>query len=426
MRVLYVAFYFPPTSGGGVERTLRFCEHLPAYGVDCEVLTPVDARWLAEDPGSLARIPDGLRVHRIPYRGPGNRVLPADRIAAADGTLQRAAVRARLAPRRLLVPDVDVPWLADLVPAATRLLRTGRFDALLTTSPPHSVTVAGGVLARRTGVPWVADWRDPWLANPDLGTDRRAVRAKLATAARLARRMVPRMAAAACVNEAIADEVRGLAPGVPVDVIPNGAEVERIAALERHPADRLTFLFTGYFFGDRGPGVFLDALAAALRERPALRDAVRVRFVGSFPDAARERLAALGLDGLVDVDPTRPHDDVLQAQRDADVLLLFMQDRPGSEAVVPAKTWEYLAAERPVLALVPPAGAAARELTAAGAGEVVAPDDADGVRAAILRLADRYAAGQLDVPGLSPEARARISRRGRAEQLAAVLQRAAR
>lgn len=425
MRVLYVAFYFPPTSGGGVERTLRFCEHLPEHGIDCEVLAPVDARWLADDPASLARIPAGLRVHRVRYRGPGNRVLPADRIAAATGAAERALVRARLAPRRLLLPDVDVPWLVDLVPEALRLLRTGRFDALLTTSPPHSVAVAGGMLARRTGVPWIADWRDPWLANPDVAGDRAAVRAKLAASARLARLVAPRMAAASCVNEAIADEVRALAPQVPVEVIPNGAEVEQIAALERHADPRLTFLFTGYFFGDRGPGVFLDGLAAVLRERPELRDRLRARFIGSFPDAERDRLALLGLSGVVAIEPTRAHDVVLQAQRDADVLLLFMQDRAGAEAVVPAKTWEYLAADRPVLALVPPQGAAAQELTAAAAGEIVAPQDPDGVRRAILLLAERHAAGTLAVPGLSPAARAAISRRGRAEQLAGLLRRAA-
>jgi glycosyltransferase involved in cell wall biosynthesis len=426
MHVLYVAFYFPPTSGGGVERTLRFCEHLPAHGVTCEVVAPDDARWLADDPASLARIPDGLRVHRVHYRGLGNRVLPADRIAAADGALERSRVRARLAPRRVLLPDVDLPWLVDLVPAATRLLRSGRFDALLTTAPPHSVTVGGSILARRTGLPWVADWRDPWVAHPDVARERPAVRAKLAASARLARQVAPRMAGAACVNEAIADEVRKLAPGARVEVIPNGAEVERIVALERHPADRLTFTFTGYFFGDRGPGAFLDGLAGALRERPGLRDGVRARFIGGFPAAERARLPQLGLDGIVVIEPTRPHDAVLQAQRDADVLLLFMQERAGAEAVVPAKTWEYLAAERPVLALVPPGGAAARELRDAGAADVVAPNDAAGVQRAILALADRHAAGDLTVPGLSPGARERISRRGRAAQLAALLHAAAR
>ena len=129
---------------------------------------------------------------------------------------------------------------------------------------------------------------------------------------------------------------------------------------------------------------------------------------------------------MVEIEPTRPHDVVLQAQRDADVLLLFMQDRAGAEAVVPAKTWEYLAADRPVLALVPPHGAAARELTAAEAGEVVAPRRR---RRRAPRHPRRWptghAAGTLAVPGLSPAARLQISRRGRAAQLAGLLRRAA-
>ena len=160
MHVLYVAFYFPPTSGGGVERTLRFCEHLPAHGVTCEVVAPDDARWLAEDPASLARIPDGLRVHRVHYRGLGNRVLPADRIAAATGTLERARVRARLAPRRVLLPDADLPWLVDLragrdAAAAQRAVRRAADDGAAAlrdrrrqrAGAPHGSAV-GGRLAR--------------------------------------------------------------------------------------------------------------------------------------------------------------------------------------------------------------------------------------------------------------------------------------
>ena len=123
MRVLYVAFYFPPTSGGGVERTLRFCEHLPEHGIECEVLAPVDARWLADDPASLARVPDGLRVHRVRYPRPRQPRAARRPARGRHRPVQRALVQARLAPQRLLLPDVDVPWLADLLPAATRLLR---------------------------------------------------------------------------------------------------------------------------------------------------------------------------------------------------------------------------------------------------------------------------------------------------------------
>ena len=286
--------------------------------------------------------------------------------------------------------------------------------------------MAGGLLARRTGVPWVADWRDPWLANPDVDAGPRLGAGEAGRLGRLARLVAPRMAGAACVNDAIADEVRALAPGVPVEVIPNGAEVERIALLERHPDPRLTFLFTGYFFGDRGPGVFLDALAAALRERPQLRDGVRATVHRLVP-RRRARPAAGARPGRHGRESSRRSRTTPCCRPSATPTCCCCSCRtgPGAEAVVPAKAWEYLAADRPVLALVPPHGAAARELQAAAAGEVCAPDDTDGVRRAILRLADRHAAGTLAVPGLSPAARAAISRRGRAAQLARLMRRAA-
>ena len=129
---------------------------------------------------------------------------------------------------------------------------------------------------------------------------------------------------------------------------------------------------------------------------------------------------------MVEVEPTQPHDVVLQAQRDADVLLLFMQERAGAEAVVPAKTWEYLAADRPVLALVPPPAPRRASCAAAAAGEVVAPQRR---RRRAARHPARWPTGTrpatLAVPGLSPAARERISRRGRAAQLAALLVRQA-
>ena len=423
LRVLFVAFYFPPTSGGGIERTLRFLGDLPQHGIDAEALVPTDAKWLAEDPASLARIPEGLTVHRVPYRGPSLRVLPADRLRRARPGLPRLALRARLAPQRLLVPDVNVPWLGSVVPAALKLLRSGRFDALVTTAPPHSVTVAGAIIARRSGVPWIADWRDPWLTHPDLDLRRREVRAKLAAIAPVARRAAAAMDAVVCVPGADED-VRALRPDLDVAVIPNGVDVEELAGLPDDPLEpgAFTFAFAGYFFGDRSPRVFLEALADVRVRRPDLAPRLRARFLGSFPDADRARLDALGLADVVTVEGTRPREDVLRVQRRADCLLLFMQDAGGrGRTFTPAKTWEYLAAARPVLALVPPDGEAARVLQAHGDAAIVAPSDRDGAARAIERVVERALAGDRGGRVLPADVAASISRGGRAEAFAQVI-----
>ena len=96
LRVLYLAFYFPPAAGGGVQRTLHMVRHLPDLGIDVEVLAPSDPKWLAEDPGAAGRAAAracGCTGAR--FRGPGTRVLPAERLARATGSVERA--RARLA-----------------------------------------------------------------------------------------------------------------------------------------------------------------------------------------------------------------------------------------------------------------------------------------------------------------------------------------
>jgi glycosyltransferase involved in cell wall biosynthesis len=418
LRVLFCAFYYPPTSGGGVERTIQFSRRLPELGIDVEMLVPEDAKWLAEDPGSLDRIPPYVVVHRVPYRGPSLRQLPGERIRAAGSTLERLAVRARLAPQRLFLPDANAPWLADVVPAAVRLLQTGRFDALLTTTPPHTVAVAGRMIRARVDVPWIADWRDPWLTHADLDLSRPDVRAKQAAIARLARWCVDGMDAASVVDHA-EDEVRGLRPDLPLAVIPNGIDLEELAGIERRPDPaHCTFAFTGWFFGDRSPRVLLQAVAELVRDRPELRDVIRLRFVGGFPDAARGLV-----DDLVSVEPPVSHAEALQIQADADVALIFMQDGDGHGAkFLPGKVWELLACGRPVLALVPPGGAAARELAAVDAA-VVAPDDVAGARAAIERYVERWQAGTLAVPALPDDVRARISRQTQAEALAGLIRR---
>jgi len=95
MRVLIVSFYFPPAGGGGVQRVLKLCRHLPELGIDVDVLAPDDPKWSAVDPGLAADVPPATTVHRARYRGPSHAQTPAARLAAADGA-RRLGVRAAL------------------------------------------------------------------------------------------------------------------------------------------------------------------------------------------------------------------------------------------------------------------------------------------------------------------------------------------
>jgi glycosyltransferase involved in cell wall biosynthesis len=422
VRALIVSYYFPPAGGGGVQRVLKLCKHLPAFGWDVDVLAPDDPKWLAHDPGLAAEIPPATVVHRARYRGPSDERPVADVLAGARG-LSGVATRAGIYGRQLLLPDPRVVWVPDAARAAARIVRERSATVVLTTSPPSSAHMVGSIVARRTGVPWVADMRDSWLANPHRRYERRSVRLKRAGLEAMARRTFARVSAMTTVTETIAEEARALAPpGTPTAVISNGCDFDEFAGLEHAPASRLRILHAGFFFGNRTPRPFLQALSGLLADRPELRDVVEARFVGGFRTADREWAESLGLGSSLRIDGFLPHDLALREMKDADALLLLIPRSGGlGTSVLSGKLFEYLAAERPVLALVPPEGIAAGLLRETGFAYIADPDDVAGIRGQIEAVVAAWQGGGLGDRPMPEELRERLDRRTRAAEMADVL-----
>ena len=174
MKVLLVTLYLPPAGGGGVQRSLKFAQYLPALGIETHVLAPDDPKWIHQD--ADLRLPTQAWIHRARYLGPKGRK-PAEELHGKEG-LERALVQARLASRRLLVPDENVTWNLTAIPAAIRIARREGIDAVITTSPPDSIHFVGAAVKKATGAKWVADLRDSLVANPHRRAESMAVRAK--------------------------------------------------------------------------------------------------------------------------------------------------------------------------------------------------------------------------------------------------------
>ena len=351
MRLLIVTLYWPPAGGPGVQRPLKLAGHLADLGADVHVLAPDDPKWLHRDP-TLA-VPPAVTVHRVRNLGPRAR-RPAEELAAAQG-LDRAVLQIELGLRGALVPDASVLWNVTATPAAIRLVRRLRVDAVLTTSPPGSVHLTGAAVRRATGVRWIADLRDSLVQHAHR---RREVRGEGALA-----RLVARNAdAIVCVSDAIAAETAMLQPRALARVIGNGCDFEDFAGLRYEPGSRFRITHAGSFFGRRDPRPFLEALSRADGD-------VVARFVGDFRTRDREHAASLGVDSRLELVPYAPRHEALALQRDSEALLLLIPNADGrGRGVLSGKVYEYLAAERPILAAVPPDGEAARLVREAGAG----------------------------------------------------------
>jgi glycosyltransferase involved in cell wall biosynthesis len=412
MKVLLVTMYFPPAGGGGVQRPLKFATHLPELGIETHVLAPDDPKWIHRDdelpPPTLAW------VHRARYLGPKGRK-PAEELHGTQG-LERFGVYARLAGRRLLVPDENVSWNLTAIPAAIRIARREGIDAVVTTSPPSSVHFVGAAVKRATGVPWVADLRDSVVAHPHRHAERLLVRAKEQGEHAVAKLIGGYADRIVCVSEAIADEMRERKPNGEVVTIANGSDFDDFDGLEHHAHERFRITHAGSFFGKRDPRPFLTALHESGLD-------IVARFLGDFRSTDREWAEKLGLGDRLELIDYAPRRRSLELQRDSEALLLLIPDAGGrGKGVLSGKVFEYLAAERPILAVVPPDGAAAALIRDAGAGVVVAPDDVEGMVAALGDLHERWRTGALDGPPLSDEWRTRVSRRTRVEEFAQVLE----
>ena len=320
----------------------------------------------------------------------------------------------------MLVPDENVVWNLTAIPAAVRIVRSEAIDVVLTTSPPNSVHLIGAAVKRTTGVRWVADLRDSIAAHPHRRVERAAVRAKEKVSESVARLVARQADVIVAASEAIADEALGLEPAGVVTTILNGADFDDFAGLEYRRGDSLRITHTGSFFGKRNPRPFLQALAGSGRED------VVARFVGDFRVGDREWAETLGLGPRLELHPHVPRREALALQRDSDALLLLIPEAGGrGRGVLSGKVFEYLAAERPILAAVPPDGATAELIRETGTGVVAAPDDVPALTRALTELHDSWIAGTLDGTALSPDDRERLGRAARVEELAEVLQRLA-
>ena len=411
MKLLLVTLYWPPAGGGGVQRPLKFAQYLPALGIETHVLAPDDSKWIHQD--ADLRVPTQAWVHRARYIGPRGRK-PAEELYGKEG-LERALVQTRLASRRLLVPDENVSWNLTAIPAAIRIARKEKIDVVVTTSPPNSIHLVGAAVKKATGAKWVADLRDSLVAHPHRRAESMAVRAKEKVDGGVARLVAGSADAITCVSEAIAEEARGFSPKGRVEVISNGCDFDDFAGLDYAPGERFRITHTGSFFGKRDPRPFLTALDESGLD-------VQARFLGDFRSADLEWAEERGLGDKLELIPYAPRQAALELQRDSEALLLLIPEAGGrGKGVLSGKVFEYLAAERPILAVVPPDGAAAELIRETGAGIVVAPDDVDGIRAALAGLHERYRTTGLTQVEIPAETRHRLSRLARAEELAALL-----
>jgi glycosyltransferase involved in cell wall biosynthesis len=389
LRVLIVSGYFPPFAPMSGVRAGKLAKHLLAAGHDVRVLgardLPFPPLLKPEIPAEKIHYAPCMDINALPKRiaalrrGSGGQKPAAQ--AAAPATPPAApsspsGFRALLRKLSMFYteltnwPDPQIGWLPGAVKDGTTLLSEFRADLIYATVPPLTGLLVARRLAKRFGIPWVAEFRDLWVDHPyyDAPAWRRPFEL------RQQNRVLGETAAIVTVS----DEWRDLLERrfhKPTATILNGFDPDDFPVEPPGTGNRpeLTILYTGTLYpGRRDP----TPLFHAMRQLGERRHAIRVHFYGADAGEVKELASKAGVEELVQAFAPVGYARAVQLQREADILLLLRWNDPSERGVVPGKLFEYAGARRPVLSLGFTEGAVPDIIRANGLG-LVSEDTAE-------------------------------------------------
>jgi glycosyltransferase involved in cell wall biosynthesis len=403
-----LAYYFPPLGGGGVQRTLKHAKYLPSTGFDVIVVTGSGRGFPLRDPKLARELSPGTVVLRA-------RTVPVQ-IARwkTEGALRRLGLPTW--PASVIGwPDEMAGWLPGAVHQALRAVRQYRPGVLYTTSSPVTAHVAGLIVQQLTGLPWVADFRDPWTRHLYMPRQFRPMARASEVAEELVTRRVDRVVLA---DDSVT--VLGIEAGDPrATIIRNGVDAEDLVGLDAAaPPAHFRLSHIGSLYGTIDGAPIFTALRSLLQHGALDRDSFELRFVGDANVTGHPLLADLPVTQTGYVD----HGEAVREMFCATALLLH---RPSVTRASSGKIFEYLVTRRPVLCVAARDNLAYQLVEELGAGPCVEPEDAEGIERAITALVADWQSGALRVDErVRDETLRRFSRQALAEQLANVLREA--
>ena len=409
-RLLVVQYTFPPLGGAGVQRVLKFVKYLVEFGWEVKVLTTVSMDYTVHDHSLVDEVPAEVEVVRAHEWS----------VPALRGALLNPLHRIKASGLLKYVgwPDERCGWLPFAAREALRITDRFRPDVVFSSSPHYSAHLVGRLLSVVRGLPWVADFRDPWtqVENP---ADPRLLAA--------ANRRMERSIVTHARYVTVADDPIELV-GLPAEdprrvVIYNGvdeADLQDRDGPVTPAGDGFSLTHVGSLYGRRDAAPVFEALARMVTAGRLDRSDIEVRLVGNVWLGA-QRTSSLPYPvttvGYV------PHGESIREMRSASALLFF---QPEGYPTSSGKIFEYLVAGRPILCVAKRSNLASRLVEELEAGVVVEPGDASAIEDALYSFHARWNAGSLAIsPTVRTRALERFSRRSLTSKLDEVLMAAA-
>lgn len=410
-RVLIISYYWPPTGGSGVQRWVKFAKYLPSEGWQPVIYTPENPEQLAVDESLAAEIPEAVEVVKTrivePYEmykkllrksGHSKEAVEVNPVNAQNKSfLQKAAMWVR---GNLFRPDPRCLWIRPSVRFLKKYLEEHPVDLIVSTGPPQSMHMIALKLARQTGLPWIADFRDPWT-KIFYFKHLAMTRATKKWHHKMERKVLDEATAVVAVSPLVQQEFQAMTQ-TPVELITNGFDECDFAAekcIEAYGGPEKPFVIThtGLFAADGNPTVLWEVLAEKCKACDEFRKLLRINLIGKTDEQIIKAICDAGLKENLNNLGYQPHAKAIEEQRQASLLILPLRKEPEYKAVLPGKLFEYLASWRPVLGIGQPDGAMSMILNNTKTGLVLDWEDKKSIARYIDLCWEKHLKGCLTV-----------------------------
>lgn len=410
-RVLIISYYWPPTGGSGVQRWVKFAKYLPQEGWQPVIYTPENPEQLAVDASLEAEVPAEAEIVKTriiePYElyrkflrrsGHGEAAVEVNPVNARNKSFfQKAAMWVR---GNLFLPDPRCLWIGPSVRFLKNYLKDHPVDLIVSTGPPQSMHMIGRRLSLETGLPWIADFRDPWT-KIFYFKHLAMMPSTLKWHQRMEKKVLDDASAVVAVSPLVQQDFQAMTQ-TPVELITNGFDEcdfpkGRCEDAFGGPDKDFVITHTGLFAADGNPTILWKVLADKCRADENFGKHLKIRLVGKTDSQITDSLEAVGLSDNVINLGYQPHAVAVEEQRTASLLILPLRKEPEYKAVLPGKLFEYLASWRPVLGIGQTDGAMSIILNTTKTGLVLDWNDEASLARFIELCWQRHLKGELTV-----------------------------
>jgi glycosyltransferase involved in cell wall biosynthesis len=384
-KVLIITYYWPPSGGAGVQRWLKFAKYLPELGWQPIILTvdPKYASYPQRDetlskevgPDCLVYTTKSFELYNIYKLVSGKKEVPYGGFAneSKEGLFQKLSKFLR---GNFLLPDPRKGWNKYALKKAAELIREFKIDTVVTTSPPHSTQLIGLQLKKEFNIRWIADLRDPWTDIYYYNQFHHTALARRIDKA-YERVVVENADMLITVSEdvkRIFAEKSELPIAAKTVVIPNGFDEEDFRITNLPTEIKRIITYTGTISEAYDVDSLLEALCL-LSENS--KSQLLIRFVGKVPSLVETKFRSTGLEielvGYVD------HAKSIEYLLRSDILLLVIPKVKNNNGILTGKFFEYLASQKPILAIGPTEGDLAKIILETNCGKLFDYSDPEGM-----------------------------------------------